>query len=98
MIMKIDWQKWEAALVGALRRANYVGSRRLKPGLRTVVGILFVIGGCFGFLPVLGFWMIPLGLFLIALEIPAWRVPLRRWLNGRKKKLNGRARRSNQPQ
>ncbi|MDH3474825.1 MAG: hypothetical protein OEM59_14165 [Rhodospirillales bacterium] len=29
------------------------------------VGILLVVGGIFGFLPILGFWMIPLGLLVI---------------------------------
>ena len=38
--------------------------------------LLFVAGGIFGFLPVLGFWMVPVGLVLIALDVP----PLRRWL------------------
>ena len=29
-----------------------------------------MIGGLFGFLPVLGFWMFPLGLAFVALDIP----------------------------
>jgi uncharacterized protein YqgC (DUF456 family) len=88
--MKFDRHKIETTLVEILRRANYFGSRRLGPGVRTVTGILFIVGGIFGFLPVLGFWMIPLGIFLIVLEIPAWRKPLRAWLNGHKKRVNGR--------
>ena len=48
--------------------------RNIPPGLRLVVGILLVIGGVFGFLPVLGFWMIPLGLVIAALDLrPIWR-------------------------
>ena len=38
-------------------------------GLRSVLGIVLIIGGIFGFLPVLGFWMIPLGLAFIALDL-----------------------------
>ena len=38
--------------------------------LRKIVGILLVIGGLFGFLPVLGYWMIPLGLALLAVDWP----------------------------
>ena len=34
--------------------------------------ILLIIGGMFGFLPILGFWMIPVGLLLIALDIPVF--------------------------
>ena len=45
-------------------------------GLRSVLGLLLICGGVLGFLPILGFWMIPLGLAFIALDIP----PSRRWL------------------
>jgi 4-alpha-glucanotransferase len=40
-----------------------------KPELRWVrliAGILFVIFGFVGFLPILGFWMVPLGLIILA--------------------------------
>ena len=47
---------------------------RVPPGLRLVLGILLIIGGIFGFLPVLGFWMIPLGIAVAAMDIrPLWR-------------------------
>lgn len=36
--------------------------------LRITIGSLLVIGGLFGFLPVLGFWMIPLGLVILAVD------------------------------
>jgi len=64
------------SLLRKLRRATAWGRLKIAFGLRTVLGILFIIGGIFGFLPVLGFWMIPVGLVLIALDVP----PLRRWL------------------
>ena len=38
--------------------------------LRKTIGILLVIGGLFGFLPVLGYWMIPIGLALLAVDWP----------------------------
>lgn len=50
--------------------------RRVPPGLRLVLGLLLIFGGVFGFLPVLGFWMIPLGVAVAALDI---RPLLRRW-------------------
>lgn len=35
---------------------------------RVTIGVVLVILGCFGFLPVLGFWMIPLGLLILSYE------------------------------
>ena len=47
---------------------------RLPPGMRLLVGVLMIIGGIFGFLPILGFWMIPLGISVAALDVvPLWR-------------------------
>ena len=47
--------------------------RRLRslPALtRTALGVLLILGGLLGFLPVLGFWMIPLGLAIILIDLP----------------------------
>jgi hypothetical protein len=44
--------------------------------LRIPVGLLFVIGGVFSILPVLGIWMLPLGLLLIAYDVPVLRKPV----------------------
>ncbi|MFU8882929.1 MAG: hypothetical protein ACNA7Q_11220 [Rhodobacterales bacterium] len=54
--------------------------RKVPAGARLILGLLLIVGGIFGFLPVLGFWMIPLGVAVAALDI----VPLIRWLRGRK--------------
>lgn len=43
--------------------------------LRLLVGIAFVLGGIVGFLPVVGFWMIPIGLLILSNDIPR----VRRW-------------------
>ena len=53
--------------------------RRVPPGLRLVAGLLLIVGGTLGFLPVLGFWMIPLGLGVAALDVK----PLIAWARGR---------------
>lgn len=74
--------------VHALRRriAGYTyrtlrwGRDHVPPGIRTVVGVLFMIGGIFGFLPILGFWMLPLGAAFVALDIPPARRRLDRWM------------------
>jgi hypothetical protein len=43
--------------------------------LRITIGILLIIFGVLGFLPILGFWMIPLGLLVLSVDIPT----IRRW-------------------
>ncbi|MER0239668.1 hypothetical protein [Fulvimarina sp. MAC8] len=43
--------------------------------LRMSIGLLLVIGGIFGFLPILGVWMIPLGLVVLSIDLPM----VRRW-------------------
>lgn len=48
------------------------------PWLRVPIGILLVIGGILGFLPILGFWMIPLGLMVLAVDFPPARRLARR--------------------
>ncbi len=44
--------------------------RRRGIWIRIPVGILLIVAGVFGFLPVLGFWMIPIGIILIGRDIP----------------------------
>jgi hypothetical protein len=46
-----------------------------------------MVGGFFGFLPILGFWMLPLGLALIALDLPPTRKRIERWLEKLKAEL-----------
>ena len=41
--------------------------------LRVVIGASLVVLGCFGFLPILGFWMVPLGLLVLSYEFAAIR-------------------------
>jgi hypothetical protein len=57
------------SLRGRLARALVSIRRRVPPGLRLVLGLLLIVGGILGFLPVLGFWMIPLGIAVAALDI-----------------------------
>lgn len=50
-------------------------NRTVPPGLRLLLGLLLIVGGVLGFLPVLGFWMIPLGIGVAWLDIRAiWRL------------------------
>ena len=43
---------------------------------RIVVSVLLIIGGVFSFLPILGIWMLPLGLLLLAVALPVLRGPI----------------------
>ncbi|HBF29057.1 MAG TPA: hypothetical protein DDW73_05480 [Rhizobium sp.] len=40
---------------------------------RVSIGAGFILGGCLGFLPVLGFWMLPLGLIILSHDISSAR-------------------------
>ncbi len=53
-------------------------ARRVPPGLRWVAGLFLVGLGFLGFLPIIGFWMIPLGLAVAALDLALLRRVLRR--------------------
>lgn len=71
------WSRaWRRRFVGAYK----FGKSRVPPGVRSGLGLVLIAAGMLGFLPILGFWMIPLGLFFIALDVPALRRRVRRRL------------------
>lgn len=45
---------------------------------RIIIGVLLVVGGILGFLPILGFWMVPLGLLILSQDLPYVRRKRRR--------------------
>ena len=54
-----------------------------QPGwkwVRIPAGVLLVIGGLLAFLPVLGLWMLPVGLALLAIDVPSLRKPMARFI------------------
>ncbi|HPD92670.1 MAG: hypothetical protein H6900_02060 [Rhodobacter sp.] len=77
-------------------RLGWVVRGLTAPGrvwLRLPVALLLIAGGFVGFLPILGFWMLPLGLILLAIDLPLLRpgvgalivrgrAALRRWRQG----------------
>jgi hypothetical protein len=65
-------------------RIMHWGNRHVPTGARSLLGVLLMVGGVFGFLPILGFWMLPLGVAFIALDVP----PARRRLDGWMEKLH----------
>ena len=59
-------------------RLEIFGRNFALPGSRTgrvAIGILFCLGGFLWFLPVLGLWMLPLGLLVLSIDIAL----VRRW-------------------
>ena len=41
--------------------------------VRLFTGVVLILGGLLGFLPILGFWMVPLGLLVLSVDIPVVR-------------------------
>ena len=78
------------------RRAISLGRFRIPipnaRGPRITLGIALCLGGLLGFLPVFGFWMIPLGLAVLSVDLPVARRLRRRieiaWRRPRKKKVS----------
>ena len=71
----------------AFRRLEYEMPQRLGRWMRWLrhphsrwvripAGLLLIVGGIISVLPGLGIWMLPLGLLLIALDVPALRKPV----------------------
>jgi len=44
--------------------------------IRIPLSLLLILGGVFSFLPILGLWMLPLGLLVLAVDIPPLRRPV----------------------
>lgn len=60
------------ALSGFLAWARRPSARLI----RVPLGILLVVGGVLSILPVLGLWMLPLGLLLLAADFPPLQTPI----------------------
>jgi hypothetical protein len=61
-----------------VKSINFLGRRVRVPAnlfLRVGLGVLMVFGGIFSFLPILGIWMLPLGLLILSIDFP----PVRRF-------------------
>ncbi|MEO7068824.1 MAG: hypothetical protein ABI114_18085 [Rhodanobacter sp.] len=69
-------RKLPRAVRGSLRWLRQPSSR----WVRLPAGALLVLGGIFSIFPLLGLWMLPLGLLLLAQDLPFLRRPTRRAL------------------
>ena len=71
-------------------------ARIRKPGwmiARILLAIIFILGGFLAILPVFGLWMIPVGLLLLAIDMPVLQAPVsrilirgRRWIALRRRR------------
>ena len=55
---------------------------------RIAIGVALIFGGILGFLPILGFWMIPVGLLVLSYEfavVRRWRRRAIIWWNRRRR-------------
>jgi hypothetical protein len=73
--MQSNW----AALRMRIKRFLVWVRANLPPGMRLLLGLLLIAGGVLGFLPVLGFWMLPLGIAVAALDVK----PIVNWFRNR---------------
>lgn len=81
-------------MAGVTYRFLRWGDKRVPLGVRSLVGVLFMVGGVFGFFPLLGFWMFPLGLAFVALDIPWTRHRIHAWMEVLKAKARPDAERA----
>jgi len=61
--------------------------------VRLLAAILLILGGIFSILPVLGLWMLPLGLALLAQDVPGLKVPMEksaRWIERQWRRWRGK--------
>jgi len=67
-------------IAGFTYRTLRWGRDHVPPGIRSLIGVLFMIGGVFGFLPILGFWMLPLGAAFVAMDFPFTSHKIEDWM------------------
>ena len=73
--------------------------------LRIPIAVLLILGGFLSVLPVFGLWMLPLGLLLLAVDVPALQPPIsafiictrrrialwrRSWMRARRRRFDSR--------
>ena len=79
-ILTINWTAWRAIAPAYLAKTHSLPARATPALVALTAWCLLIIGGCFWFLPILGLEMIPIGLMLIALDVPFLRGPVARMI------------------
>jgi hypothetical protein len=96
LILRRAFRRLETEVPGKVGRMLRSLRHPRSRWVRIPAALVLMLGGVFAFLPVLGFWMLPLGLLLIAADVKFLRRPvarftlwglarwtdLRRWWNG----------------
>jgi hypothetical protein len=68
--------------IGAMKRIRIFGHSITLPQHRLTrigLGLVLILGGLLWFLPILGLWMLPLGLMVLSVDFPTVRRFRRRW-------------------
>jgi len=75
--------EWASRKLDRLRRPE-------AAWVRVPAGLALAGGGVLGFLPVLSVWMLPVGLALLAVDVPVMQDPLARALNFTNRQIDKR--------
>jgi hypothetical protein len=75
--------EWASRNLNRLRRPEAVW-------VRVPAGVVLAGGGVLSFLPVLSIWMLPVGLALLAVDVPVMQDPLARALNFTNRQIDKR--------
>lgn len=83
--MTVTAEDWDARvtrlsekLPGRVRSAVDWLREPSRRWVRIGAALLLILGGIFSILPILGLWMLPLGLALLSQDVPWLKVPLER--------------------
>ena len=74
-------KRFEQRLPDRIARASCALRKPAARWWRIPTALLLIVGGVFSILPILGIWMLPLGLLLLAVDLPALRPPMTRMLH-----------------
>ncbi len=75
-------------LVPLLRGPLAALRRDIWRPVRLPLALICIVGGVFSFLPFLGVWMLPLGLLLLAVDLPPLRGPISALLIRSRRRIN----------
>jgi hypothetical protein len=80
-------ERLERRLPSGLAKAVSWMRRPAPKAVRLPLGAALVAGGTVGFLPLVGYWMLPVGLVILAQDVPSLRPPLVRFFDWVESKL-----------
>jgi hypothetical protein len=83
-------ERFEARLPDSFARCSRYLRQPQARMVRVPAAVLLTLGGVFSILPVFGIWMLPLGLLLLAVDLPALRPPLARMMRWIESKWPGK--------